>query len=91
MITVRDDEEWRALRKAIGDPEWTQRSAYDSAAGRIAHREEIDAELGRWTETREPRAAMQHHDEHSDVLDRHDRPPSVRYHGALILEILLMP
>ena len=59
VITVRGDEEWRALRKAIGDPEWAQRSAYDSAAGRTLHRDEIDAELGQWTEKRDPRAAME--------------------------------
>ena len=56
---MRSDDEWRALRKAIGDPEWAQRSDYDSASGRMEHREEIDALLGEWTEKRDPRAAME--------------------------------
>ena len=34
MITVRDDEQWLALRRVLGDPEW----AVDESFGTVAQR-----------------------------------------------------
>ncbi len=59
VITVRSDEEWQRLRKAIGDPAWAQDPGLDRAEGRIAERERIDRELGAWTQQREPREVME--------------------------------
>jgi benzylsuccinate CoA-transferase BbsF subunit len=39
--------------RVIGDPEWAANPAYATRAGRHAHRREIDAQLDRWTRTRE--------------------------------------
>ena len=54
-VTVRDDEDWRRLRAAIGDPGWAADDAFARAAGRAAGRSEIDARLSAWTRTRPPR------------------------------------
>ena len=37
VITVRDDEQWRALRCALGSPEWASAGRFDSVAGRTAN------------------------------------------------------
>jgi crotonobetainyl-CoA:carnitine CoA-transferase CaiB-like acyl-CoA transferase len=56
---VRSDAEWRRLREAIGDPAWAADPAFDTAGGRMAHREVIDARLTAWTSTLEPREVME--------------------------------
>ena len=48
-IAVETDEQWRALRDVLGEPAWAQDPALDTAAGRRAHRELIDRELGAFT------------------------------------------
>lgn len=59
VICVRSDEEWRRLRAVMGEPAWAKRSEYEGAAGRMAARAAIDAELGTWTRELEPRDAME--------------------------------
>jgi crotonobetainyl-CoA:carnitine CoA-transferase CaiB-like acyl-CoA transferase len=59
VINVRSDGEWQRLRKAIGDPAWAADPALDTAEGRMARREAIDAGLGAWTRTRAPREVME--------------------------------
>jgi crotonobetainyl-CoA:carnitine CoA-transferase CaiB-like acyl-CoA transferase len=59
VVNVRSDEEWRRLRQAIGDPAWAADPALDTAEGRMARREAIDAGLADWTRAREPRAVME--------------------------------
>jgi len=49
VITVRDDADWQRLRRALGDPAWARDARYDTAAGRLAAQDEIDAELCTWT------------------------------------------
>jgi crotonobetainyl-CoA:carnitine CoA-transferase CaiB-like acyl-CoA transferase len=53
VITVRDDSDWTALKNVLGKPEWAANSAFDTAAGRHAAHDEIDAELGAWTRARD--------------------------------------
>ena len=48
-ITVRDDEDWKKLRGALGSPEWAQRPELETVEGRRAAHDEIDAHLGEWT------------------------------------------
>ncbi len=55
VVTVRHDDDWRALRRALGDPEWAGRPDLDTAEGRIAARDEIDERLAAWTRTRTDR------------------------------------
>lgn len=59
VINVRSDAEWQRLRKAIGDPAWSQDPALDTAEGRIGRRDHIDERLAAWTSEREPRAVME--------------------------------
>ncbi len=59
VITIRSDGEWRALRGAMGEPDWAVDSAFDRAEGRLAAQDTIDAELGEWTRQFEPRAVME--------------------------------
>jgi benzylsuccinate CoA-transferase BbsF subunit len=58
-IAVENDEQWRALRAALGDPAWAMDSALDTAAGRLARADEIDRQLGEHTSRYEPRALME--------------------------------
>ncbi|MGH7898813.1 MAG: CoA transferase, partial [Candidatus Binatia bacterium] len=58
-IGVETDEQWRALRHAIGEPDWAAAPELDTAAGRRARREVIDGKLAEFTSRHEPRALME--------------------------------
>jgi crotonobetainyl-CoA:carnitine CoA-transferase CaiB-like acyl-CoA transferase len=45
-LSVETDEQWVALRGAIGEPAWARDSALDRSDGRLARVTEIDRELG---------------------------------------------
>lgn len=45
-IEVRSDEEWKRLRKALGNPEWSDDARFDRMEGRWRHRFELDRLLG---------------------------------------------
>ena len=49
VITVRDDDDWRRFRAAIGDPDWIRAREYETAKGRIEARAEIDRRVIEWT------------------------------------------
>jgi crotonobetainyl-CoA:carnitine CoA-transferase CaiB-like acyl-CoA transferase len=55
VVTVRDDDDWRRLRSAVGDPEWAQGEDLATTTGRLARRAEIDGHLTAWTRQRRPR------------------------------------
>ena len=55
-ITIRDDEDWQRFKTAMGDPEWAQVAAYDSAAGRRAAHDDIDERIREWTKGQTKRA-----------------------------------
>jgi crotonobetainyl-CoA:carnitine CoA-transferase CaiB-like acyl-CoA transferase len=59
VIAVETDAQWRALCAALGDPPWAASAELDTAAGRLARRERIDAELAEFTRSHEPRALME--------------------------------
>ncbi len=58
-INVRDDDDWRRLRSALGDPAWAADAALAAAEGRFAAHEEIDAWLEEWTRARDKREVEQ--------------------------------
>ena len=58
-IAIDDDEQWQALRRVLGDPEWARAEGLATVAGRLAQHDEIDAGIGEWTRSRDPRSAMQ--------------------------------
>jgi crotonobetainyl-CoA:carnitine CoA-transferase CaiB-like acyl-CoA transferase len=59
VIAVETDAQWRALRAALGDPPWAASAELDTAAGRLARRERLDAKLAESTRSHEPRALME--------------------------------
>ena len=48
-ITVTNDEEWDALRREMGDPDWAQAPELGSAEGRAANQDLLDEKIGEWT------------------------------------------
>ena len=55
VVTVRDDDDWRRLRDALGNPQWASDADLATATGRLARRGEIDEHLTRWTRALHPR------------------------------------
>jgi crotonobetainyl-CoA:carnitine CoA-transferase CaiB-like acyl-CoA transferase len=53
MISVATDEQWVALRGALGEPEWACDPAYATALGRQAAHDAIDAQVSSWCSTRD--------------------------------------
>lgn len=47
-LAIADDEQWRALRAVLGDPEWARDPALDAAGGRRHAQHLVDDELARW-------------------------------------------
>jgi benzylsuccinate CoA-transferase BbsF subunit len=48
-IAVGSDEEWKALKNAMGEPEWAENPAYANAYGRHENRRIIDEHMADWT------------------------------------------
>jgi crotonobetainyl-CoA:carnitine CoA-transferase CaiB-like acyl-CoA transferase len=51
-IAVASDAQWRALRDALGRPDWAMAADLEDALGRRARHDEIDDQLGAWCRTR---------------------------------------
>ncbi|MFF7594501.1 CaiB/BaiF CoA transferase family protein [Streptomyces sp. NPDC007896] len=51
-VAVATDEQWAALRDAIGRPEWATDPGLDTADGRRRRHDEIDEHLGAWCRKR---------------------------------------
>ena len=47
-VSVTSDDEWRALRHALGDPESLDSPEYATAKGRRMHEAQIDAAIAAW-------------------------------------------
>jgi len=58
-LAVATDEQWRALRTLMGDPAWADVAPYESAAGRRAHHDPIDAGIASWLGEVEASEAVQ--------------------------------
>jgi crotonobetainyl-CoA:carnitine CoA-transferase CaiB-like acyl-CoA transferase len=57
-ITVRHDDDWRALLGVATDAPWLRDPRFDTAAGRLARVDEIEAGLGQWTRAHDARHLM---------------------------------
>ena len=66
-LAVETEQQWAALRAALGDPGWAADPALATADGRRAAHDRVDKELGAWTATREV-------DELVELLARHGVP-----------------
>lgn len=51
-IAVETDEQWQALRSALGDPGWAADAELDTESGRRAHEDVVDRHLGAWCRDR---------------------------------------
>jgi crotonobetainyl-CoA:carnitine CoA-transferase CaiB-like acyl-CoA transferase len=51
-LAVATDEQWQALRRVLGDPHWAADPALAAHAGRRAHHELLDREIGAWCAAR---------------------------------------
>ena len=51
-IAVANDDQWVALRDALGAPAWAMDDTLSTAVGRRRHHDEIDRHLSRWCEER---------------------------------------
>ncbi|MFN0148960.1 MAG: CaiB/BaiF CoA transferase family protein, partial [Dehalococcoidia bacterium] len=57
-IACETDEQWQALRAGMGNPAGVADPAFDSLAGRLAARREIDTTISAWTTGQERYALM---------------------------------
>lgn len=48
-ITLYDDDDWEAFRKAIGSPRWTEEERFASHKDRYENQRELDAHFTEWT------------------------------------------
>jgi crotonobetainyl-CoA:carnitine CoA-transferase CaiB-like acyl-CoA transferase len=58
LVAVRNDAEWENLCTAIGCPEMAAEDKYSSAAGRLRHRQELEARVSDWTRGHSADAVM---------------------------------
>lgn len=49
VISVGSDEEWVALKRAMGNPDWARDPRFDTVLGRYRCQEDIDVHLEEWT------------------------------------------
>lgn len=57
-ITVTSDQEFAALARAMGHPEWASDPRFATLAARKGHEDELDRLVQGWTEQRDPCEAM---------------------------------
>ena len=57
-IEVGTEEEWQSLVRTMGNLSWPQEERFQTLAGRIANKEELDRHLGEWTRNFTPRLLM---------------------------------
>jgi crotonobetainyl-CoA:carnitine CoA-transferase CaiB-like acyl-CoA transferase len=57
-VRVATDEEWRALRRALGEPAWALDPMFGSASGRSDHADQLDAGLSPWLAGRSQKEAL---------------------------------
>lgn len=59
VISVLGDDEWRALRAAMGTPQWSLDPAFDTVDGRVARQDDLDEHLAGWTSAHDKYALME--------------------------------
>jgi benzylsuccinate CoA-transferase BbsF subunit len=58
-IAVFTDDEWRALRRAMGDPDWASEERFATVQGRKENEDELDRLIERWTAERSAEEVME--------------------------------
>ena len=57
-IAVRDEGEWRALLRILGQPAWSAAPRFATLSGRLEHHDELDRHIADWTMERDPYDVM---------------------------------
>ncbi len=57
VIAVRNEDDWRALCRVIGEPDWSRDPKFATLAARKENEAELDRLIGLWTVERTPEAA----------------------------------
>jgi crotonobetainyl-CoA:carnitine CoA-transferase CaiB-like acyl-CoA transferase len=78
-IAVRSDSEWRRFVEALGSPAWASEPKFRTLYLRMRNREELEANISRWTAARSAEDAMA-------ALQRAHVPAGVVSNGADICE-----
>ena len=58
-IAVFTGDEWRALKRVMGNPEWAEQEQFSELSSRQRHAGELDSLLEQWTVKHNPKALMQ--------------------------------
>jgi benzylsuccinate CoA-transferase BbsF subunit len=58
-IAVSTDEEWKALCKAMGNPDWSKEDRFSDAFSRWQNQDELDKMISEWTKEHSPYEVMQ--------------------------------
>lgn len=59
VVCVRNDADWAALKRAMGNPAWADHPAYGTAQGRMGAREAVNAGVAQWTAGRSPQEVQE--------------------------------
>ena len=59
-IAVRDEGEWRAFLRILGQPAWSGAPRFATLSGRLEHHDELDRHIADWTMERDPYDVMHH-------------------------------
>ncbi len=59
VVACFSDEQWQALRRTMGDPEWARDERFATHAGRKQHEDELERHLEEWTSPRSPEEVME--------------------------------
>lgn len=85
-VSILNDNQWGSLKKALGNPEWAERTVLDTAENRAAHQDEIDTHLGNWMRSHDKYEAMYHLQQHGVPAgavqtgrDRVEHDPQLRH------------
>jgi crotonobetainyl-CoA:carnitine CoA-transferase CaiB-like acyl-CoA transferase len=57
-LAIFSDEEWKRCAGVLGNPQWALESRFATLAGRMMHREELDARIEAWTSQRSAEEVM---------------------------------
>lgn len=57
-LSCSSEEEWQALRRAMGSPDWAESTQYATREARQRHHNALDQHLASWTSRRSPHQLM---------------------------------
>ena len=88
VLSCRTDDQWAALVRAMGSPEWADDARFSTVAGRVEHADDLDAHIETWTSVRDRYAVMEQLQEAGvpagavqDAADRLERDPQLKARG----------